>query len=739
MQKAILTFLIGLITFSSKAQNDSTQKNLAELSLEELMDISIYSASKTEESTFDAPLSSTVLTREQIQRAGCTTIMEAMRLVPGVIVREQSNGNYDIHLRGLDNVPPNSSMYFFTNSTTLVMIDNRPVYNYLHGGTFWETLPVDLNDVERIEVVRGPSSAMYGPNAESGVINIITRKPEKKGLYALANGMYGRFNTGIANASIGYKFSDKISLHASGNFQTRERTQNGYYMVSKHQSVPLDTLINQWVPAGVNDTLRGEMIDSIRDARYPHPRLSMRKYGYNLFFNYQINPKASIAVQGGGQNSEVQNLFPANYFTTAKSNSYYANLRTQLYGFDLQVAYVNGTQAPNVGVVPWKWDFNTTDIMLEYRMTKVKNLIITPGINYRRAAYNDRKYVREEIYNEGFFNTTIQTRSVAGYLRADYTTLKDKLRLVAAGRMDKFFNGPSKVYFSWQAIVTYKPAPNHILRIMQARANRSPLLIDNFLNQASNFNDPQLGQGQVQLLGNKELKLLTTDALEMGYRGKLKDNLELDLVVFGTQTKNFSNIVYTDLSYDSVNARTNVIFKFTNIPLLVRQIGGTVSFNYVVGKFQIKPYLTVQYTTLFNYSPYASAPGADTAYFIPDPAVYNINSGQGTIQKHLATPALYGGAYVNCQVTSQLNLNMNAYFLTGTTQLESANLTYNDGKRGVQNMTPKFIMNVVVSYTFFKKLTLFLNFKNCFTDKSREFFRADSPGFKVLGGANFEF
>ena len=725
MKKTTLITLIGLIAFAGKAQSDSTQKesNLSQLSLEELMDIPIYSVSKTEESTFDAPLSSTVVTREQIKKAGCTSIMEALRLVPGVIVREQSNGNYDIHIRGLDNVPPNSSMYFFTNSTTLVMIDNRPAYNYLHGGTFWETLPVDLNDVEKIEVVRGPSSAMYGPNAESGVINIITRKPEKKGVYAVANGSYGRYNTGIANASVGYKFNDKISFHVSGNFQNRERTQRTYYVVAKHQFVPIDSFITN---------------DSLRDARYPHPKLSMRKYGYNAFFNYQINDRASISLSGGGQNSEVQNLFANNYFTTAKSNSYYANLRAELYGLDLQVAYLTGTQAPNAGVLQWKWDFNTTDVMLEYKLTKVKHLVITPGISYRRASYDDRKYVNESI-KEGFFNANVITQSVAAYLRADYTAFQNKLRLIAAGRMDKFFNGPSKISFSWQLMATYKPTPNHIIRIVEARANRAPLLADNHMEVAAAFNSPMTGPAYLELLGNKELKLLTTDMLEIGHRGQLKENFEMDFVVFGSQTKNFSNIIYESGKYDSANARTNYVYKFENLPLLVRQIGGTLSFNLIAGKFQIKPYLTVQYTTLFDYSDYAVSPTADSSYFASNPATNNINSGVGTLRKHIATPALYGGAYINCQVTPQFNINLNPYFLGTSTQLESSNLTYNDGRRGVQNMSPKFIMNVVVSYTFFKRLTVAMNFKNCFSDKSREFFRADIPGFKVLGSVNFEF
>src|SRR5688572_33188337 len=116
--KVFLSALFLLASFSLSAQKDSIEQasKLSELSLEELMDISIYSVSKAEETTFEAPLSSSVVTREQIKRPGCTSIMEALRLGPGVIVREQSNGNYDIHLRGLDNVRPNSSMFFFANS-----------------------------------------------------------------------------------------------------------------------------------------------------------------------------------------------------------------------------------------------------------------------------------------------------------------------------------------------------------------------------------------------------------------------------------------------------------------------------------------------------------------------------------------------------------------------------------------------------------------------------------------------
>src|SRR5450432_2364771 len=178
--KTILSFVFFLTGFNDAfGQHDSLR--LDDLSLKDLLNVKIVSVSKNSESLFDAPLSASVVTREEIRKSGSTSIMEALRLVPGMIVREQSNGNYDIHLRGMDNVPPNAPFDVTSNTTTLVMIDNRPVYNYLRGGTFWETLPVDINDVEKIEVVRGPAAALYGPNAVNGVINIITRQAEKDG------------------------------------------------------------------------------------------------------------------------------------------------------------------------------------------------------------------------------------------------------------------------------------------------------------------------------------------------------------------------------------------------------------------------------------------------------------------------------------------------------------------------------------------------------------------------------
>src|SRR6186713_3200387 len=222
--KTISIFLITLCLLSSSvafAQETKAEEfDLYDLSLEQLMTIPINSASKKDETLFDAPLSSYTITRADIDKSGATSIMEALRLAPGVIVREQTNGVYDIHIRGFDNILRTSASYTKSNLTTLVMIDNRPVFNHNLGGTFWEALPIDLNDVERIEIVRGPSAPLFGPNAVTGVINIITKRVSAK-TYVNANVQYGTSSTTIANAAFGKKLGHKFNFIISGNYQDR--------------------------------------------------------------------------------------------------------------------------------------------------------------------------------------------------------------------------------------------------------------------------------------------------------------------------------------------------------------------------------------------------------------------------------------------------------------------------------------------------------------------------------------
>src|SRR5687768_3627931 len=309
---ALVALMLGMSPLVNAQSTD--EEDLYSLTLEELMNIPINSASKKNETLFDAPLSSYTITRADILQAGSTSIMEALRLAPGVIVREETNGNYDIHIRGFDNILRTTGVVDKNNTTTLVMIDNRPVFNHNLGGTAWETLPIDINDVERIEIVRGPSAPLFGPNAVSGVINIITKKVTK-GTHAYATIQYGTQNTAIGQASFGKQVTDKLSLAASANFQEKDRFQKEYFNTATGEYEDLSS-------------------DAVRNQRYPHINRAMQKWGANAFANYNPNQHVDLDLTIGLQRSDAQKAFLAPKdipLTTNISESEYVNLAAKIY------------------------------------------------------------------------------------------------------------------------------------------------------------------------------------------------------------------------------------------------------------------------------------------------------------------------------------------------------------------------------------------------------------------------
>ena len=117
----ILLCLFGCLFFATNMSAEESHNDYFDLDLKALSQL-IVSASKQEEKLFDAPMAANVITGEQILKSGATSIPEALRLVPGVIVREITSGNYDVHVRGLDNVPPNSFIGDLTETDMLIVL-----------------------------------------------------------------------------------------------------------------------------------------------------------------------------------------------------------------------------------------------------------------------------------------------------------------------------------------------------------------------------------------------------------------------------------------------------------------------------------------------------------------------------------------------------------------------------------------------------------------------------------------
>lgn len=142
------------------------ESDLGLLSIEDLLDLEVTSVSKRPQKLSEAPAAVTVVTGEDIRRSGVTSIPEALRMVPGLHVAQIDGSKWAITARGFNSQ--------FANKL-LVLIDGRSVYTPLFSGVFWDVQDVMLEDIDRIEVVRGPGGTLWGANAVNGVINIITK------------------------------------------------------------------------------------------------------------------------------------------------------------------------------------------------------------------------------------------------------------------------------------------------------------------------------------------------------------------------------------------------------------------------------------------------------------------------------------------------------------------------------------------------------------------------------------
>jgi len=172
---------VGLCTITIAAAQAPSQTDLTRMDMEDLMNIKVTSVSKREQSLSRAAASIFVINQEDIRRSGATNIPDLLRMAPGVDVERIDANAWAISVRGFN------SRY---SNKVLVLIDGRTVYTPSFSGVFWEHLDMPLENIERIEVIRGPGASVWGANAVNGVISIFTKssKDTKGGLVTAGGG-----------------------------------------------------------------------------------------------------------------------------------------------------------------------------------------------------------------------------------------------------------------------------------------------------------------------------------------------------------------------------------------------------------------------------------------------------------------------------------------------------------------------------------------------------------------------
>jgi iron complex outermembrane receptor protein len=212
---ALPALMLQLAPTLCLASPEATQA-LKSLSVEELLNVEVTSVSRTEESLRTAAAALSIVTSDEIHRSGATSLPEALRSVPGLFVARQNSNVWAVSSRGFSSV---------NSEKLLVLMDTRSVYTPLFSGVWWDSQDYLLEDVDRIEVIRGPGAALWGANAVNGVINVTSKSASAtQGDYLEAG--TGSSERAFVGARHGGTIGDDVYFRVYGRYFDRDSTAN---------------------------------------------------------------------------------------------------------------------------------------------------------------------------------------------------------------------------------------------------------------------------------------------------------------------------------------------------------------------------------------------------------------------------------------------------------------------------------------------------------------------------------
>lgn len=511
----------------------------------------VVSASKTETTLINAPATMSVIPEEAIVNAPAQNYGDLLRSVPGVNVIQMSARDY--------NVTSRQSTSTLTNSQ-LVLLDGRSVYLDFFGLVLWDFVPTNANDIKQIEVVRGPASAVWGANALTGVINIITKSPrENEGFGAtLTGGIFNRSVGSRADEGNGKNFGGSFSIARAPNDRVSFRLSAGYFD-SDPYSRPQGTVPRVPNPLDPTFIVGGGVYPPDRDVIGGYVNNGTKQPKVDLRVDQDFTDGGRMTYQGGyaGTTGIVHTgIGPFDI----QSGSYLAYGKLQYTKGALKIAgfgnFVDANapnelaRGPSGQAVVLGFKTQTYDFEVGHSTVLAGKHLLTYGGNARRNNFDITLAPNSKDRNE-----------FGAYLQEEYFV--DMWRLSAGVRVDKFGNLKDP-FFSPRISVMYKPLKNHSLRVSFNRAFRAPSDINNYLSQEILSPRPidlrPLGALLppplrpfvatpfflvVNNIGNAGLKAQSLNAYEFAYTGSVGKTV-LGLAVYQNDMNN--DITFTNLT-----------------------------------------------------------------------------------------------------------------------------------------------------------------------------------------------
>ncbi|MDA3890433.1 MAG: TonB-dependent receptor [Salinivirgaceae bacterium] len=302
---ALLCVCISFI-LNAQAQLDTILESALELSIEQLMNTKVSIATKSEQKLSEAPAIVTVITEEVIKNSGARNLADILKDVPGFEFSKSRTGIINIGVRGVKDI--------LTSARFLVLKDGVAFNDPMYSSGISMTKQFDLNSIERIEVIRGPGSALYGRNAFIGVVNIITKSGIKKNQLELRTSI-GNFNTTNYGASYGTKRND-FKAYLSFEKVRSDVTNSTYNDGMGGEStwnIGIDNLTLNTNLSYKNlqlSVMYSDIVNNASTGKFNTDSDKSPKIGiYSLSYSNQLNSNVSLNSRIYGRNEkQVQNL-----------------------------------------------------------------------------------------------------------------------------------------------------------------------------------------------------------------------------------------------------------------------------------------------------------------------------------------------------------------------------------------------------------------------------------------------
>jgi iron complex outermembrane receptor protein len=474
--------LLLLCVVSSAQRQDLTQ-----LSLEDLMNTKVTSVSKKEQSLSRTASAIFVITADAIRRSGATNIPDLLRMVPGVDVAQIDANTWAISARGLNGR---------FSDELLVLVDGRNVYTPTFGGVLWDTLNVPLEDIERIEVIRGPGGTVWGANAVNGVINIITKKAaETRGGMMVAGG--GNLDQGFGTVQYGG------GLGKSTNYRVYTKYFNQDHMPGPTGQIGTDG----W------HLLRG---------------------GFRT--DSRLSAKDSFMVQGDLYTGEEGS--PTLFLPSVLSPGYQNIDRTvNLSGGFLQSDWNHVYSSRSDTLLQVSFDrYKRNDILTEQRNTFALDFQHHLAWGSRQDVVWGAGYRYTTSDSQGNFTFALNPADLSMQLfsmffQDEVAVMPDKLYLTLGTKLEHNlytgFNLMPSARLSWT------PTTRHMLWAAISQAKRTPAESDTAVRaNIGGFPGPGGIPVLLAFVGNPHFKSERLIAYELGYRVQLATLLSMDLATY---------------------------------------------------------------------------------------------------------------------------------------------------------------------------------------------------------------